>query len=99
MTEIQLETLSSVVSLAIGGSPISFVVIGLVEYAKRLGITGRTLLIISMALGCVIGGAYLYSTARPTDLFGFLVCGIYGLLLGLVASGIYDGLGRIKSAS
>lgn len=74
----------------VNGIPLVALVIALVEWVKRFGIEGRTLNAISMGIGAVIGVAYWYAQAPLstfTDWFGAVV---YGLALGLVASGIYD---------
>lgn len=90
--------LSQFITVSVNGIPLVAVLIGLVEYFKRLGATGRQLQIISMALGIVLGAGYQLATlppeAAPTTtqgsfafVFGVV---IYGLALGLIASGIFD---------
>lgn len=74
----------------VAGLPLVLVVIGLVEWFKQLGIQGNTLRYVSMAIGLVIGIAYQISLSLPIDFAGWFAACIYGLGLGLVASGIYD---------
>lgn len=74
----------------VNGIPLVLVVLGLVEWSKRLGVEGKQLQILSMLIGVVLGVLYQFSQ-QPlegfSDWFGAI---IYGLALGLVASGIYD---------
>ncbi len=75
---------------AVNGIPLVVLVIALVEWVKRFGIEGNVLNAVSMAIGAVIGIAYWYAQ-QPlvtfSDWFGAVV---YGLVLGLTASGVYD---------
>ena len=75
---------------AVNGIPLVVLVVALVEWAKRFGVEGKALNAASMAIGAVIGIAYWYAQ-RPlvtfSDWFGAVV---YGLALGLTASGVYD---------
>jgi len=74
----------------VNGIPLVVLVIALVEWVKRFGVEGKALNAVSMAIGAVIGVAYWYAQAPLVsfgDWFGAIV---YGLALGLVASGIYD---------
>ena len=84
-------TIGAVVSLALYGSaPLMLVTLGLVQYAKRLGIAGNALLIISMVVGLILGGAYMTFTTAPSDALGWFSVVIYGIVIGLVTSGVYD---------
>jgi len=75
---------------AVNGIPLVVLVVALVEWAKRFGVEGKALNAVSMAIGAVIGIAYWYAQ-QPlvtfSDWFGAVV---YGLALGLTASGVYD---------
>lgn len=74
-----------------GGIPVTIVVMGLVEFAKRLGLTGKALLVLSMALGVLFGMGYEVATnGVPADFGGWFAYAVFGLAMGLVASGIYD---------
>lgn len=76
--------------IIINGVPLVVLVIGIVEWLKRLGVSGKSLNLASMLVGLVIGMAYHYANgnmATPADVFG---AAVYGLALGLIASGVYD---------
>lgn len=77
-------------SQMVAGVPLVLVVIGLVEWIKRFGVTGKALNAASMAVGLVLGVAYQVAQAVPVGFGGWFVAAVYGLALGLVASGIYD---------
>lgn len=74
----------------VAGIPLVLVVIGLVEWIKRFGVQGAALNVASLLIGLVAGIAYQISTAMPGDFSGWFGAAIYGLALGLVASGLYD---------
>ena len=74
----------------VAGLPLVLVVLGLVEWVKRLGLQGRAVVIVSMAIGLALGLAYQVSIALPIDFAGWFGAAVYGIGLGLVASGIYD---------
>lgn len=83
--------MAAIIEASVNGIPLVFVVLGLVEYGKRLGLKDRALLLTSLAVGLVLGTAYqltlLTAPLTPPQFFGVVV---YGLMLGLLASGIYD---------
>ena len=74
----------------VNGIPLVVLVVAIVEWAKRFGIEGKVLNAVSMLVGVIIGIAYWYAQ-QPlgsfSDWFGAIV---YGLALGLTASGVYD---------
>ena len=74
----------------VAGLPLVLVVLGLVEWVKRLGLSGKPVVIVSMAIGLALGLAYQISIALPLDFAGWFGAAVYGIGLGLVASGIYD---------
>lgn len=80
----------------INGIPLALVVMGLVEWVKALGVGGRTLTILSLTIGLILGIAYQVSIELPTDFVGWFGAVIFGLALGLMASKVYD---AIHSAS
>mgnify|MGYP001501922186 CR=1 FL=1 len=83
--------MSEFFNVAVSGIPLLFVVIGLVAYVKKFGVTGNALLVTSMLIGLLFGVGYQVSQAGvPADFAGWFSNGIYGLGLGLVASGLYD---------
>ena len=77
-------------SAVVAGVPLILVVIGLVAYLKKLGVTGNALTIAALIVGLLLGAAYQFSVKAPTDFAGWFALVVYGLGLGLVASGIYD---------
>lgn len=60
------------------------VVLGLVEFIKRLNVSGNWLLIASMLIGLALYLGYAWLPA------GIVKDILSGLLLGLCASGLYD---------
>ena len=86
---------------AVGGVPLLFVVLGLVEWVKMLRrkdgsqwIDGNWLLLVSLVWGVVVGGGYMLAQGGPpvgdgVFAYWFTVI-IYGLAMGLVASGLYN---------
>lgn len=66
-------------------------ILGLVEFAKRAGLTGRASLYLSLALGVLLGGGYLVATrGLPSDPAAIFTTLVTGLTYGLAASGIFD---------
>jgi hypothetical protein len=81
----------------VAGLPLVLVVVGLVEWVKQMGVQGNALRIVSLAIGLVFGIGYQISLGLPTDFAGWFGAVVYGLGLGLVASGIYDAAADIVS--
>lgn len=88
---------ASFASAAVNGVPLALVVFGLVAWLKKRGVQGGALLTASLCSGLIIGGGYIVTQTRPPTgdwwpvyvyWFGVL---IYGLGLGLLASGVYEG--------
>ena len=77
-------------SFVIGGIPAMAIIVGLVEFAKKFGLEGNACIALSMGLGVVLGVLYQLSIAVPVDLAGWLSVVVFGLGLGLAASGLYD---------
>jgi len=74
----------------VNGIPLILVVIGLVEWVKSLGVSGNALRIASLIIGAVLGVLYQVSVQVPGDFAGWFGAVVYGIALGLVASGVYD---------
>ncbi len=74
----------------VSGVPLVLVVIGLVEWSKRIGASGRALQILSMLIGVVLGVLYQFSQQTLEGFSAWFSAVVYGLGLGLVASGLYD---------
>lgn len=65
------------------------IVLGLVELSKRLGIRGNWLIVASMAIGVVLGVLTQVAQLYP-EAGRWVTIVIYGLAVGLAASGVYD---------
>ena len=78
--------------LVVNGVPIIAVIIGLVAFVKAMGIRGVVALrATSAGLGLLLGvGAQISETGVPVDFAGWFGLIIYGLGLGVVASGLVD---------
>ena len=77
-------------TLLVGGLPLSAVVFGLVEFIKSFGLRGHWLTIISMLLGLAFGVSYQIANAGlPASFAGWFAVAVFGIMLGLVASGFY----------
>lgn len=83
----------------VAGIPLILVVLGLVEWIKQLGVQGVAIRVVSLVVGLVIGIAYQFSIAQPTGFSEWFAAVVYGLALGLVASGIYDAAVDVLSKS
>ena len=88
--------LSVYVKAAVQGVPLLFVVLGLVWFWGKLGVSGWAKLVSSMATGLVVGVGYMMAvTPIPAGDwwvhygYWFSNC-IYGTGLGLIASGFYE---------
>ena len=78
-------------SLLVGVVPLVAVIFGLVEFSKSFGLKGHWLTIFSMVLGLAFGISYkIAETGLPTLFGGWFATIVFGLALGLVASGFYD---------
>ena len=74
----------------VNGIPLIVVILGVVEFAKQLGLVGKASLVLSLVLGVVIGLGYQLSAAMPVTFAEWFAAGITGLAWGLTASGLYD---------
>ena len=66
------------------------IVMALVTYWGKLGVTGKWQLLSSMATGLVLGGFVMYIQTLPQTLVEWSAVGLFGLILGLAASGVYE---------
>jgi len=74
----------------LSGIPLLPVIIGLVEYSKKFGAKDLVCDGLSMGLGLTFGVLYQLSTAgTPVTLEGWFGTILYGLGLGLTASGLW----------
>lgn len=77
--------------IIVNSIPLVAVIFGLVEFIKSFGVAGKALTAVSMLLGILFGLAYSFYTAGlPVGFAGWFSAVIFGLALGLVASGFYD---------
>lgn len=77
--------------VSVAGVPLVLVVLGLVTWLWKLGVPKTALQIVSMAVGLLFGGGYQVSALGvPTTFAGWFGVLIYGIGLGLLASGIYE---------
>jgi len=78
-------------TLLVGGIPLVAVVFGLVEFIKSFGLKGHWLTGVSILLGLAFGIAYQIANAGvPMSFAGWFSMVVFGLIIGLVASGFYD---------
>jgi hypothetical protein len=76
--------------LLVAGIPLVIVIFGLVEMVKSLGLQGHWLTVTSLLIGLSLGLGYKIAEAGlPTGFAGWFAVIIFGLTLGLVASGFY----------
>jgi hypothetical protein len=75
----------------VNGVPLMLLVMALVEYIKKLGVAGNALLVASLLIGTALGVSYhfFYKDLDPTATNVFAAV-VYGLMVGLTASGVYD---------
>jgi len=77
--------------LLANGIPLVTIIMGLVEFSKKLGLHGRVLTALSMLLGVLLGMAYQIAQKGTPATFGeWFNTALFGLALGLTASGVYD---------
>ena len=78
-------------TLLVGSVPLMLVIFGLVEFFKSLGLHGRWLTVVSLLLGLCFGVAYRMASAGvPSAFADWFAVIIFGLAIGLTASGFYD---------
>ena len=77
-------------NLLIDGIPLVIVIFGIVEFMKEMGLRGKGLTIASLLLGLFFGLAYRMTYGIPVTFAGWFSSVVFGLALGLVASGLYD---------
>ena len=82
--------MNDISTLLVGGIPLVAVVFGLVEFVKSFGVRGHWLTIVSMLLGLAFGVSYQIANAGlPAGFASWFAMAVFGLVLGLVASGFY----------
>lgn len=81
-------------NVAVAGIPLLAVVIGLVQFVKGFGFEGKGVRALSAMIGLALGIGYQLSVAMPADFAGWFGAVVFGLGLGVVASGVYDALNK-----
>ena len=77
-------------SAVVNGIPLLVIIIGLVEFAKKFGVSGKASVAVAMVLGVAFGVAFQLQGGAPVDCAGWFGIVVYGLGLGLTSCGLYD---------
>lgn len=83
-----------IIEMILASGSIIWIVTGTVTYIKKLGVKGSWLTVSSMAIGIIFGGAYRYYVSPFQTFSDWFVAVIFGIALGLIASGVYDAYGK-----
>ena len=77
---------------AIAGVAILPLIIGLVEFSKQLGVHGKASQVLAMVFGVLFGGVFyaIEQSVMPDAVLPYIGIAVFGLAMGLAASGIYD---------
>ena len=65
-------------------------VMAVVTYWGKLGVSGKWQFVSSMATGLVLGGGVMYFQVLPDLPSEWFAVGLFGLIMGLAASGVYE---------
>jgi len=77
--------------ILVAGVPLLLVVIGLVEWVKKINVPSNALPFVSMGIGLILGSSYqVAENGVPLDFAGWFAVIVFGLAIGLVASGLFD---------
>lgn len=76
----------------VNGIPLLFVIFGFTAWIKSLGVRGKALTAASFTIGILAGVLYQYSLMPMVGFAAWFGAVIYGLALGIVASGVYKGI-------
>ncbi len=74
----------------VAGVPLLLFVLALVQWVKSFGVSGNYAKAASMVIGLVLGIGYQLTLAAPVDFAGWFTTVVFGLALGLGASGVYE---------
>lgn len=66
------------------------IALGVVDYVGKFGVAGNWKLVVSMLSGLVVGGGLVYFQLYPQLPVEWFATGLYGLIVGLTASGVYN---------
>lgn len=85
-------------AFVIGGVSVIALVIGWVEAAKRLGVTGTWSEVLALALGFLLVGlaSAIEQGVIPAEAVRYIEVVVVGLGGALAATGIYDLVGRLR---
>ncbi len=75
--------------ILVSGVSLIVIILGLVEFAKKLGLSGNILTVASMLIGIALGVLFKLAAMYPAINPWFEVA-VFGLACGLAACGIYD---------
>lgn len=90
-----MDAMKDVGSLAIGGVSLLVLVIGWVEFAKRLGLQGKASMVLAVVLGPVFAVTYYVMQVYPV-IAPWVQYLVMGMAIGLGATGIYDVAKRLS---
>ncbi len=83
--------MTDLTTLLVGGVPLVAVIFGLVEFSKKFGLKDNWLTLFSLLLGLMFGMAYkIMESGMPYNFSSWFTMIVFGLALGLTASGLYD---------
>lgn len=66
------------------------IALGVVDWLGKFGVSGRGKLVASLLAGLLVGGGLVYFQLYPKTPVEWFATGLYGLVAGLTASGVYD---------
>ncbi len=73
-------------------TPLLAIVFGVVDYLGKVGVKGTWQLISSLLTGLALGGLVMYFMTYPATPVAWFAVALFGLLVGLAASGCYNGI-------
>ena len=78
----------------VAGIPLLVFVLAFVQWIKGLGVSGVYAKVTSMVIGLSLGIGYQLTLSTPGDFAGWFAAVVFGLALGLGASGVYDSVNK-----
>ncbi len=84
-------------TVMINGIPLLLLIIGLVQFLKEMGLSGQWLRASSAGIGLALGLLYQISLGVSAGFAGWFGAVIYGLGLGVTASGLIDAARNLKT--
>ena len=77
-------------NIVVNGIPLLLLIIGLVEFVRQMGLGGKALRAVSALIGLAFDLLYQISLGMPADFAGWFGAIVFGLGLGITASGLVD---------